>query len=154
MTETAKERGVGIKSLGHVAIRVSDRERAERFYSDVLGLPIRGRLGDHMTFFGVNGDQFQDLAVTEMSTGVPTQTGQLGLDHVAFRVGTSLDELRTAVERLRANGIDVGAVMDHTWSNSVYFSDPDGNGIELYVDRSDIWKTDTDFVPTATELAL
>lgn len=153
MKETG-ERGVGIRSLGHVAIRVSDRERAERFYSGVLGLPIRGHLGDDMTFFGVNADQFQDLAVIEVSTEEPTQAGQLGLDHVAFRVGNSLDELRTAVERLRAHGIEVGAIMDHTWSNSVYFSDPDGNGIELYVDRSDIWKTDTDFVPTATKLAL
>ena len=29
-----------IKSLGHVVLRVTDLERAERFYGDVLGLPV------------------------------------------------------------------------------------------------------------------
>ena len=41
-----------IQQLGHVVIKVRDRDRAEQFYSGVLGLPIVARR-DHppMTFF-------------------------------------------------------------------------------------------------------
>ncbi len=31
-----------IKALGHVVLRVTDRERAERFYGGLLGLPLCG----------------------------------------------------------------------------------------------------------------
>ena len=43
-----------IKALGHVVVRVTDRARAERFYSGVLGLPIIARYDEHgmkMSFF-------------------------------------------------------------------------------------------------------
>jgi catechol 2,3-dioxygenase len=32
--------------------------------------------------------------------------------------------------------------MDHTVAKSLYLQDPDGNEVELYVDASDVWKSD------------
>jgi catechol 2,3-dioxygenase len=58
------------------------------------------------------------------------QPGQVGLNHVAWRMA-SLDDLADAYRRLTDKGIPV-RVADHTVSIGVYFSDPDGNGIEVY----------------------
>lgn len=137
-----------VKSLGHVALRVRDLRRSESFYADVLGLPVSGRMGADMTFFRVSADRFQDLALMQCDGGVP-ERGSVGLDHVAFNVGDSANELRAVKARLAAQGIAVKGPIDHAWSLSLYLADPDGNGIELYVDQSDHWKHDRDFTPTA-----
>ena len=43
---------------------------------------------------------------------------------------------------------------DHTVSQSIYFDDPDGNAIEVYVDTSDVWRTDPQTVATIAPLTL
>ncbi len=63
----------------------------------------------------------------------------MGLHHVAFNIGTTLDELREAKAKLDAAGIATDPV-DHEVTKSLYFKDPDGNGVELYVDASDVWR--------------
>jgi catechol-2,3-dioxygenase len=49
--------------------------------------------------------------------------------------------LLEAQEHLEAAGITYREV-DHVVTKSLYFADPDGNNVELYVDVSDIWKED------------
>ena len=44
-------------------------------------------------------------------------------------------------------------VSDHTVSQSIYIADPDGNAIELYVDTSDVWRTDPQAVAVKTASA-
>src|SRR5215471_15349235 len=124
-----------IKSLGHVVVRVSDRERAEQFYGGVLGLPICARYDENgmkMAFFTLGNHH--DFAVMEAHGGSPPESAT-GLDHVAFNIGKSLDELREAKAKLEAAGIRPTPI-DHEVTKSLYFSDPDGNGVELYVDVS------------------
>jgi len=58
------------------------------------------------------------------------QRKQVGLNHVAWRMAT-LDDLAEIYQRLQQKGVPV-AVRDHTVSLGVYFSDPDGNGLEVY----------------------
>ena len=45
-------------------------------------------------------------------------------------------------------------MIDHVVSKSLYLNDPDGNGVELYVDGSDVWKTDPQAVAQGEPLAL
>lgn len=137
-----------VKELGHVALRVRDLRRSEAFYAGVLGLPVSGHMGADMTFFRVGDGRFQDLALMQLDAGRADHSS-VGLDHVAFSVGDSAEELRAVKARLVAQGIAVKGPVDHTWSLSLYLADPDGNGIELYVDQSDHWKHDRDFTPTA-----
>jgi catechol 2,3-dioxygenase len=56
--------------------------------------------------------------------------GQVGLNHVAWKMA-SLDDLKEMYQRLRDKGVPIH-VADHTISIGVYFSDPDGNGLEVY----------------------
>lgn len=132
-----------INSLGHVVLRVTDRARAERFYTGVLGLPLCARFDENgmkMAFFTLGNHH--DFAVMEVSgEGSSRSESAVGLHHVAFNIGRSLDDLREAKAKLEAAGITTNPV-DHEVTKSLYFEDPDGNGIELYVDASDAWRKD------------
>jgi catechol 2,3-dioxygenase len=143
-----------IKSLGHVVLHVSSCERAEKFYNGVLGLAVCARLRDKgapkMTFFSLGNHH--DFAVMEVGEG-RVNSATSGLAHVAFNVGTTDDELRAARDKLAAAGI-ASVPIDHEVSHSLYFSDPDGNGIELYVDASDSWRRDPQRVAQIKPLAL
>jgi catechol 2,3-dioxygenase len=144
-----------IRQLGHVVLRVTDLERAERFYSGLLGLPIVTRFdqdGMKMTFFTLGNHH--DFAVMEVSgEGSSAAESAVGLHHVAFKIGDSLDELREAKAHLEAGGVAVNPV-NHEVTQSLYFSDPDGNGVEVYVDGSDVWKREPDRVAQLYPLEL
>jgi catechol 2,3-dioxygenase len=144
-----------IKALGHVVVRVTDQARAEKFYGGVLGLPIIARYDEHgmrMTFFTLGNHH--DFAVMEVSgEGSSRSESAVGLHHVAFNIGKSLDELREAKASLDAAGIAVSPV-DHEVTKSLYFQDPDGNGVEVYVDASDVWRREPQRVAFAQPMEL
>jgi catechol 2,3-dioxygenase len=143
-----------IQQLGHVVLKVRDRARAEEFYSDVLGLPIVARRDDPpLTFFSLgNHHDFAILAVGDGGTDAPEDAP--GLFHVAFRIGTSIEELREARDYLESKGVHIAMLADHTVTKSVYFPDPDGNLLEVYVDASDEWHADPDRVADFEPLTL
>src|SRR6185436_17261572 len=131
-----KTMAIKIRNVGHVVLKVRDIERSARFYRDVLGLKevARGNFGRPMAFFST-GDNHHDVAVMEVGPGAARpQAGEVGLYHVALRIGNTLEELRAAKAHLEANGYTKLRLSDHRVSQSIYLDDPDGNGIELYVD--------------------
>ena len=144
-----------IRSLGHVVLRVKDRERAERFYGDLLGLPLCARIDEpdfKMAFFSLGNHH--DFAVMQVSGDASARSETAaGLHHVAFNIGTTLDELREAKAKLDAARITTHPV-DHEVTKSLYFEDPDGNGVELYVDSSDVWRRDPQRVAQLLPLEL
>jgi catechol 2,3-dioxygenase len=132
-----------VESLGHVVLRVTDLDRSEKFYNGVLGMPICANFdeqGMKMTFFSLGNHH--DLAIAEVS-GAEARGGDqaAGLDHVAFCIGHSLDKLVEAKAHLEAAGITTEPI-DHEVTKSLYFDDPDGNNVEVYVDVSDAWRKD------------
>jgi catechol 2,3-dioxygenase len=142
-----------IQSLGHVVIKVRNQQRAEAFYNGLLGIPIAARFSPlSMTFFTLgNHHDFAVAAVGDDALDAPANSP--GLFHVAFKIGTRIDELREAKLQLEGAGVKVEAY-DHEVSKSIYFNDPDGNTIELYIDASDIWKKRPEAVAQATPLDL
>ena len=142
-----------IESLGHVVIKVRDVERSEAFYNGVLGLPVVARsTRGPMTFFSL-GDH-HDFAILAVGDDAESPGGKaVGLAHVAFKIGTTLDELKDAKQHLDERGIE-SAPVDHEVTQSLYFADPDGNQVELYVDTSDVWKSEPQRVAQASRLEL
>jgi catechol 2,3-dioxygenase len=144
-----------ISSLGHVVVRVTDRARAERFYNGLLGLPICARYdedGFRMSFFSLGNHH--DFAVMEVSgEGSSRAESAVGMHHVAFKIGTTLDELREARATLEAAGVHTVPI-DHDVTKSLYFADPDGNGVEVYVDVSDAWRRDPKRIANVRPLEL
>ena len=148
---------IKVRNVGHVVLKVRDAERAARFYRDVLGLKevARGNFGRPMVFFSA-GENHHDVALLEVGPDAPLpQGGDVGLYHVALRIGTTLDELRAAKAHLEAHGFTKLRVVDHRVSQSIYLNDPDGNGIELYVDADPaIWREDPSRVASGGPLEL
>lgn len=143
-----------IKSLGHVVLKVTDLERAEQFYTGVLGLSVCARFdeqGMKMIFFSL-GDNHHDLALFEVPATGGVGEGA-GLHHVAFCLGDSVDRLVEAKQQLEAAGVHADPT-DHDVTKSLYFSDPDGNLIEVYVDVNDGWRQDPQRIATVKPLAL
>jgi catechol 2,3-dioxygenase len=142
-----------IESLGHVVIKVRNQKKSEDFYHGLLGLPICARYDDmKMTFYSL-GDHhdFATIAMGDDAESAPQRAP--GLFHVAFKVGDNLDALREAKRHLEGAGVRVAAV-DHEVTQSLYFSDPDGNTVEVYVDTSDAWRREPQRVAGAKPLTL
>ena len=144
-----------VQSLGHVVLRVTDLQRSEEFYNGLLGMDVCARFdeqGMKGTFFSLGNHH--DLAIFEVS-GSDAAAGKqaAGLDHVAFRIGDSLEVLVDAKAELEAAGIIPNPV-DHEVTQSLYFDDPDGNNVELYVDASDAWRIEPQRVAQAQPLEI
>ena len=142
-----------IESLGHVVIKVRDLKRSEAFYNGLLGLPIVAR-GERspMTFFSL-GDH-HDFAIMALGDDAESPGAKsVGLAHVAFKIGDSLTDLKDAKGLLDDAGIQCLPV-DHEVTKSLYFSDPDGNQVELYVDASDAWKREPQRVAQSAKLEI
>lgn len=120
-------------ALGHVHLKVRDLEISERFYRDVLGLRTVERIGDAMAFLSF-GTAHHDLALQALGPGAPRPGAtHTGLYHTAFEARSAL-ELAGAWRRAQAAGAQPAGV-DHGISWAVYFEDPDGHGVEVYLDR-------------------
>ena len=125
---------IKLAGIGHVLLRVADEERSKRFYRDVLGFQVAEQDPEHGGVFMTLGDGFHALDITQHSspeTAEQSQRGQLGLVHIAFKVA-SYAALRDAYTHLLANGVEIQRALDHVCQRSVYFTDPDGNGLEIY----------------------
>jgi catechol 2,3-dioxygenase len=148
---------INVRNVGHVVLKVRDIERSARFYRDVLGLKevARANFGRPMAFFST-GENHHDIAVMEVGPEAPLpQPGGVGLYHVALVIGTTLDELRAAKAHLEAHGYTRLRLTDHTVTQSIYLDDPDGNGVELYVNADPaIWREDPSRVATVGPLTL
>ena len=144
-----------IKALGHVVLKVRNLERSLAFYRDVLGMKEVARLRTTMVFFSF-GNNHHDLAllqIGELATS-PAQAS-VGLFHVAFKVGDSLDELRECKKNLEQHGIPLLGASDHAVSQSLYIQDPDGIEIELYVDADpSVWRDNPAALTTLKPLML
>jgi catechol-2,3-dioxygenase len=125
---------MNLSGIGHVLLRVTDEEASKRFYRDVLGFRIAEQDPEHGGVFMTLGDGFHTIDVMQHPSpqDAPTpQRGQLGLGHIAFKVA-NYAALREAYTHLLNNGVEIQRVADHVWQRSIYFADPDGNGLEIY----------------------
>jgi len=121
--------------IGHVHLKVSDIDRALAFYTDVLGFDRIQRMGDHAAFISAGGYHHHiGLNTWHSRRGSPAPSHHTGLYHFAIRYPTRRD-LARAVRRVVSAGVPLQGVADHGVSESIYLSDPDGNGIELTYDR-------------------
>jgi catechol 2,3-dioxygenase len=121
----------GPTHLGHVHLKVRDLERAVEFYGDTLDLSVGDRFGNFA--FLSFGDHHHDLALQAVPTDDPAPGGRtVGLYHSAWEVPDEA-ALRATHERLQSRGVAVTPV-DHRISLALYFDDPDGNGVEVYLD--------------------
>jgi catechol 2,3-dioxygenase len=121
--------------IGHVHLKVSNLERALRFYRDVLGFEVMQQMGDQAAFISAGGYHHHiGLNTWESKGGPPPLRGTTGLYHVAIRY-PDRKALAKALKRVLDAGVRLDGASDHGVSEALYLRDPDQNGIELYYDR-------------------
>jgi catechol 2,3-dioxygenase len=121
--------------IGHVHLKVSDLDRAVKFYTDVLGFDLTTRMGDSAAFLSFGGYHHHLGLNTWHSRGGPPAPKQAaGLYHFAILYPDRV-ALARAFKRLLAAGVTLDGASDHGVSEALYLHDPDHNGIELYRDR-------------------
>src|SRR6267154_4393866 len=126
--------------IGHVHLKVADLRRALQFYAGVLGLEVMQRYGEGAVFLSAGGYHHHiALNTWESLGGSPPPAGTTGLYHTAIVYPTRA-ALATALRRVLAAKIPLQGAADHGVSESIYLSDPDDNGVELYCDKpKELW---------------
>jgi catechol-2,3-dioxygenase len=122
-------------SLSHATVAVRDLETMLDFYCGVLGFAVtnRGGVGDGSEMAFISQDPAEHHQIVLVS-GLPETHHQFVMaDHLAFRT-SSLDDLRAIGARLDEAGIEGVIPIDHGNAWSLYFNDPEGNGLECFVD--------------------
>lgn len=106
----------------HVSINVDDVAAAVRFYTEVLGLALRGDRPD----FGFDGAWLDagDQQVHLIAARTPPNVGQ----HFAVLV----DDLDAAVADVRSKGVEVSDPSPVGTGRQAFLVDPAGNGVELH----------------------
>ena len=117
--------------LGHVNIYVRNAEKSHKWYEDILGLHTYDFMPGRAAFMSANLDESHEVALMEVGEDAPgVVQRQVGLNHMAWRM-KSLDDLKEFYNRTKEKNVDVKPA-DHGISLGLYFTDPDGNGIEVY----------------------
>jgi catechol 2,3-dioxygenase len=119
-------------SIGRIALRVADLERALSFYRDQLGLVAVTTAPDTVQLNTSGGSPL--LALTAMPNTRNRPQGAVGLYHVALLFPSRRELGKVLLHLFEARWAFHGFA-DHAVSEAAYLSDPDGNGIELYSDR-------------------
>jgi len=119
-------------TLGHAHLKVRDLKRSVEFYTRIFNLVVVEQVGAHYAFLS-GGAAHHEIALQQVGANAPEPLGSaVGLYHVAFEV-PDRRAFALAYRALAEAGVGA-ATADHRISWAIYFTDPDGNGLEIYWD--------------------
>ena len=123
-----------LERMHHVAILVSDYQRAREFYVEKLGFPVlrenfREERGDWKLDLKFGDGELEIFAIP----GAPPRPGHpeaRGLRHLAFRV----EDVEKAARELEERGVPCEPIRrdPYTGGRMTFFHDPDGLPLELH----------------------
>lgn len=120
-----------ISRIKETCIYVSELDQTERFYHGQLGLPVISKVQGRHIFFRAGESVLLCFIAsqTEKESELPPH-GAHGSIHFAFEVpkGAYAHTLQTIQQK------EIAILHEHTWKDglrSFYFSDPDGNLVEV-----------------------
>lgn len=119
-----------VRALGEMALRVTDLDKSQVFYRDVIGLDVMKRF-DHAVFFRVADGYAGHTAILALfDRKVPVEQTLTTMDHIAFTI--ALADYEAERQRLEQLGVPI-VMATHEWVHwrSLYVQDPDGNQVEL-----------------------
>lgn len=128
---------IRIREIDHIVLRVVDLDAMKRFYCGVLGCTVEREQAAIGLLQLRAGRSLLDLVPVDGKLGraggaAPGREGR-NLDHFCFRVEPF--EAGEILSTLKANGVEPGPVEQRFGAEgegpSIYFTDPEGNTVEL-----------------------
>lgn len=120
------------KYIGHYGLRTKQLPAMIDWYKKFLDAEIQHDMG-FGAFMTFDNDHHRIVIFTTDDTGDKVQNSA-GVDHI----GIGLPDFASLVEnyeRLKEHGILPTLPVNHGFTTSLYYADPDGNEIELTVDN-------------------
>jgi catechol 2,3-dioxygenase-like lactoylglutathione lyase family enzyme len=114
--------------VSELVLEVVDLEASERFYGEVLGLPVVERWPDRDAIWVMAGERTR-IGLWKAQVGL---AGGQGGVHVHFAMHIAEDDYDAAVARLRERGQEIQEIAFEGAGRAVYVDDPDGNVVELW----------------------
>jgi catechol 2,3-dioxygenase len=118
-------------SIGHIELQVSNLKQTLEFYVTGVGLVQTAANTDAVMLTSMAGPR---LFLTENQHAEPRPPHTTGLYHAAF-LFASRSDLASVYRNMLNIGYQFHGFADHGVSETLYLSDPDGIGIELYTDK-------------------
>ena len=119
---------IPVTGVSELVLEVVDLEASERFYAEVLGLPVVERWPDREAIWVMVGDRTR-IGLWRPQVGL---LGGRGGVHVHFAMHIADADFDRAVELMRERGEDVEELAFDGAGRAAYVTDPDGNVVELW----------------------
>ena len=125
--------------LFEMVLEVADLAASERFYREVIGLPVAARWGDERpaVWLALGREGFLGLWPPETGGAVAIHGGRGGR-HVHFALRLPVGAIDAVTARLEALGYEVEERDFGSGNRAIYVDDPDGNVLEL-TERTTLW---------------
>jgi predicted enzyme related to lactoylglutathione lyase len=129
---------------GNATVLVSNMDRAVHFYTEVLGLKLTNRFGDHWAT--VDAGKGLTIGLHPAGPKYPAP-GTKGAIMLGMEVEEAIDKV---VAHLTKKGVEFkGSIMRDKAGSFAHLEDPDGNVIYLWeVPRADV--PETEYAPAET----
>ena len=139
-------------TLHHVNLKTTRLQEMIDWYGQVVGLTptVQFAKGAWMSNDGAN-HRLALLAIPQLSDD-PRKREHAGLHHHAYEFNRLADLLATYA-RLKQSGIVPTFALDHGLTTSLYYTDPDGNLVELQVDNFGEWEMSKGWMATSPQFA-
>lgn len=135
--------------VDQVSLAVENLGRSLAFYQEVIGMKILEQ-SSTKAVLTANG-KTPLITIYQPGNIRPKQPRTTGLYHFALLLPTRAD-LGRVINHLLKLKYPIQGGSDHLVSEALYLADPDGNGIEIYVDRPDsTWNWNNGEVVMTTE---
>jgi glyoxylase I family protein len=123
-----------LAGISHIDLTVTDVDRSERFYTEVLGFELVERVDKadfrlaDMRHSGLGAE----ICVRQPAAndGSPFDEYRTGLDHLSFAVANR-PELERWQEHLERHGVKYTPIVDAPYGAVLVFRDPDNIQLEL-----------------------
>ncbi|WP_433160428.1 VOC family protein [Kribbella sp. CA-247076] len=116
--------------IDHLSLSVTDLDRSERFYTEVLGLTPLMDFGIARTYVDRPSGFILSLIKHEAGTGKPFSELNTGIDHLGLNAA-SRDELVEWEKRFDELGVTYTPIRDMEFASHLNFRDPDNIALEL-----------------------
>ncbi len=132
MTTTQRELPADT-TMGAIDLLVRDLDAMTAYYHDGVGLAVLDARGDTVTLGNPEGERI--LTLRQRADLPAAGPRSAGLYHTAILFPDQAALAGAFLSTVRHPGGAFVGSADHLFSEAFYFSDPEGNGLELYRDR-------------------